>query len=120
MGHDNISTKLVKESIWNNIFNLCFESEIDPDKMKLAKVIPIFKSGNKHLFNNYRPISILPAYSKLLENIVAKKLVHFLETNNGFRRKQSTIYPIMHLLKYIYDTNDKPSKEITLGLFLDF
>jgi len=53
-----------------------------------------------------------------LENIVAKKLVHFLETNNalythqyGFIRKQSTNIP--------NNANDKPSKEITLGLFLD-
>jgi hypothetical protein len=132
MGHDNISTKLLKESILNtagplaHIFNLSFESGIVPDKMKLAKVIPIFKSGNKKIFNNYRPISILPAYSKLLEKIVAKKLVHFLEINNvlynhqyGFRKKHSTIHPIMHLLKYISDANDKPSKETTLGLFLD-
>ena len=107
------------------MFTLSFKSGIVPDKMKLAKMIPIFKSGNKNLFNNYRPISILPAYSKLFENIVAKKLVHFLETNNvlythqyGFRRKHSTIYPNMHLLKYISDASDKPSKEITLGLFL--
>ena len=70
MGHDNISTKLLKESIWNtadpltHIFNLSFESGIVPDKIKLAKVIPIFKSGNKNLFNNNRPVSILPAYSK--------------------------------------------------------
>jgi len=54
------------------------------------------------------------------------KLVRFLETNNVlythqycFRRKHSTIYTIMHLLKYISDANDKPSNEITLGLFLD-
>ena len=57
---------------------------------------------------------------------MAKKLVHFIETNNvlynhqyGFRRKHSTICPIMHLLKYISDTNDKPTKEITIGLFFN-
>ena len=132
MGHDNISTQLLKEYIWNtadpltHIFNFSFDSGIVPDKMKLAKVIPIFKSGNKNLFNNYRPISILPAYSKLLKRIVAKKLVYFLETNNvlythqyGFRRKHSTIYSMVHLLKYISGVNDKHSKEIALGLFLD-
>jgi hypothetical protein len=83
MGHDNISTKLLKESIFNtagplaHIFNLSFESGIVPDQMKLAKVIPIFKSGNKKLFNNYRPISILPAYSKLLEKKCCKETSAF-------------------------------------------
>ena len=92
--------------------------------MKLTKVIPIFKSVNKNLFNNYRTISILPAYSKLLKTIVATKLVHLLETNNvlythqyGFRRKHSTIYPIVHLLKYVLDSNDKPSKEVNKDCF---
>ena len=94
--------------------------------MKLAKVIPIFKSGNNKLFNNYRPISILPAYSKLMEKIVAKNLVNFLEKNSilydhqyGFRKKHSTIHPIMHFLKYVADANDKIDKETTLAIFLD-
>jgi len=132
MGHDNVSTKLLKESIINiatpltHIFNLSFNSGIVPTQMKLAKVIPIFKSGLNQLFNNYRPISILPAFSKLLEKIVAKRLVHFLENNDilykhqyGFRKNHSTIHPIMQFLKYVTDANDKPSKDITLGLFLD-
>ena len=132
MGHDNISSKILKLSIEHtavplaHIFNLSFKSGIVPPNMKLAKVIPIFKSGNRKLFNNYRPISILPAYSKLLEKIVAKRLVQFLESHDilydnqyGFRKKHSTIHPIMHLLKHISDANDKPSKETTLAIFLD-
>jgi len=84
MGPDNSSTKLLKESIWNtaHIFNLSLESGIVSDKIKLANVLSIFKSGNDNLFNNNRPISIHAAYSKLMENIVAKKLIHFLDTNN--------------------------------------
>ena len=70
-GHDDISRKLIKESIhhiaipFTHIVNqsLC----VVPVNMKLAKFIPIFKSGDKHIFNNYRPISILPAFSKILE-----------------------------------------------------
>ena len=94
--------------------------------MKIAKIIPIFKSGAKNSLNNYRPISLLPAFSKLLEKIVAQKLVKFLDKYNiihehqyGFRKKHSTIHPILHLLNYIADSSDKPSKDITLGLFLD-
>jgi len=94
--------------------------------MKLAKVILIFKTGNKKLFNNYRPISLLPAFSKLLEKIVTKRILYFLSENRilyehqyGFRSKHSTIHPIMHLLKHISDNNDRPTKDVTLGLFLD-
>ena len=57
---------------------------IVPINMKLAKVVPIFKSGDiyKHQFNNYRPISILPVFSKILEKIIAKKLIKYLESEH--------------------------------------
>ena len=67
-GHDEISIKLVKESIipisnpLAHIINQSMKNGIVPINMKLAKVVPIFKSGDKHQFNNYRPISILPAF----------------------------------------------------------
>ena len=94
--------------------------------MKIAKVVPIFKSGDKHLFNNYRPISILPAFSKILEKIVANKLMKFLETYKllykhqyGFRPKHSTIHPLIHLLDQIATNNDKNTKKFTLTVFID-
>ena len=78
--------------------------------MKISKIITIFKSGAKNSLDNYRPISLLPAFSKLLEKIVAQQLVKFIDKYNiiyehqyGFRKKHSTIHPILH---------------ITLGLFL--
>ncbi len=132
LGHDQISTKLLKDTIdiivnpLTHIFNLSITSGVVPTKMKIAKVIPIFKNGTKDILNNYRPISLLPAFSKLLEKLICKRLVHFLENNNvlfkhqyGFRTKHSTIHPILHMLKHITDNNDKPSKDITLGIFLD-
>ena len=104
--------------------SVSFVKGIVPLQMKIAKIIPIFKSGPKNSLNNYRPISLLPAFSKLLEKIVAQQLVKFLDKYNilyehqyGFRKKHSTIYPILHLLNYIADSSDKPSKDITLGLF---
>ena len=72
-GYDNISTKLLKQTLKEvatplaHIVNLSLSQGIFPNDMKLAKIVPIFKNGNTKLFNNYRPISILPAFSKILE-----------------------------------------------------
>ena len=51
-----------------HIFNLLFSTGIFPSEMKIAKVIPLFKNGNKSDFSNYRPISLLSQFSKILEN----------------------------------------------------
>ena len=109
-GHDNISTKLLKETIdlilipLTHIINQSFTSGIVPGNMKIAKIIPI--SGNQEIMNNHRPISLLPAFSKLLKKLVCKRLTSFLESYKivykhqyGFRKKHSTIHPILHLLK---------------------
>ena len=131
-GHDGISTKLLRSSIehisapLSYIFNLSFSTGIFPDSMKVAKVIPIFKSGNNRDFNNYRPISILPSISKLLEKIMFKRLYNFLNSNDifykhqyGFRANHSTTDPLFHFLKFVSSQNDKPSKDFTLAVFLD-
>jgi len=130
--HNNISTKLLKASIDSvvipvtHIMNLSLMTGIVPNQMKISKVIPIFKSGNKSDFNNYRPISILPVFSKILGKIVSKKLLTFLDSTNqlyqhqyGFRPGHSTIHPIIHLLNKIAVENDKPSKNLTMSVFLD-
>ena len=61
-----------------HIFNLSFFTGIVPDQLKLAKVIPIYKSGDSDLCNNYRPISVLPVFSKLFERIIHDILYSFL------------------------------------------
>ena len=131
-GQDNISTKLLKETITEiatpltHIFNTTFTTGIIPDSQKIAKILPIHKAGNKIKLNNYRPISLLPSHSKLLEKMVCTQLLSFLEKNNvlyehqyGFRRNRSTIQPIIKLLRDIAEENDMKTKNITTAVFLD-
>ena len=51
------------------IFNMSFQTGVFPSNMKLAKIIPVLKSGSKAEFNNYRPISLLSQFSKILEKL---------------------------------------------------
>ena len=105
-------------------FNQSFTVGIIPSKLKIAKIIPIHKKGDLNDINNYRPISLLPAFSKLLEKIVCKQLISFLTTENllyrhqyGFRSKHATIHPITLLLNNIASADDRNEK--TLATFLD-
>ena len=131
-GFDNISMKIIKTTMHEvamplaHIFNQSFITGTVPDNMKIAKIVPIFKSGNKKMLNNYRPISILPTFSKLLEKLVCNRLVNFLETHDllykhqyGFRQNHTTAHPILQLLKDISNDNDNNSKDVTLAVFLD-
>lgn len=61
------------------ICNLSFKTGIFPLNMKTAKVCPLFKHGDKHLFTNYRPISLLPQFSKIIEKIFSVRLDSFLQ-----------------------------------------
>ena len=75
-GHDNIPMSIIKQSMnlisapLTHIVNLSIMHGIVPDQMKIAWVVPIFKAGDKSIFSNYRPVSILPCFSKFLERIV--------------------------------------------------
>ena len=77
-----------------HIFNLSITSGIFPDKLETSRVVPIFKCGNQLDVNNYRPISLIPTFAKIIEKIIAVKLTNHLEINNllsanqfGFQRK---------------------------------
>jgi len=107
-----------------DIFNNCVQNGIFPDKLKLAKVIPIFNSGAKDIASNYRPISILSHFSKIFEKLMHKNLVSFLDTNNiiakhqfGFRSGLFTFLVLNQLHNYILCLND--SGKYTCGIFLD-
>ena len=60
------------------LFNACFENGFFPTCLKEAKVVPVFKSGDRRKLTNYRPISILSCFSKILKKIVYSRTIDFL------------------------------------------
>ncbi len=92
--------------------------------MKIAKVIPLYKTRDKHLFTNYRPVSILPQFSKILEKVFISRLDNFIEkhdllTDNqyGFRSNRSTSQALIELTEEITNSMDK--KKYAVGVFID-
>jgi hypothetical protein len=107
-----------------NLINLSLATGIFPDKLKIAKVIPIYKMGDTDCFANYRPISLLPNFSKFFEKVMYNGLMELIEKHDilyssqfGFREKHSTSLAITHLVNKITSAIDR--KEITVGVFLD-
>ena len=130
-GPDGISSEIVKQSLQcivqplTHVANLSLEQGVFPDEMKVAKVIPLFKSGEKTSVNNFRPISLLPVFSKILEKSMSKRLMHFLTENNilhphqfGFRPKHTTSMAINLLVDRISLALD--NKKSFAGVALDF
>jgi hypothetical protein len=76
----------------SHIFNLTFLSGTIPNNLKVALVTPIFKANENNEFKNYRPISVLTCFSKLLEKLMYKRLIKFILTKHqyGFRANRST------------------------------
>ena len=79
-GYDGINMNIIKSVIKSfskhlvYICNLSLSSDIFPDDMKIARIIPLYKAGEKDLFTNYRPVSLLPQFSKILEKIYHSRL----------------------------------------------
>jgi hypothetical protein len=107
-----------------HIFNLSLRSGVFSDKLKMCRVIPIFKTCNKLECDNYRPISLLSSVSKVLEKIVAEKFIEHLLVNDllyvhqyGFLPKQSTQHNLIQIVNYI--SNDLNEGNFCIGHFLD-
>ena len=131
-GHDLIPMKVVTNYIINilpvltHISNKSLLSGTFPSKLKLAKVVPVYKSSDCTQLNNYRPISLLPAFSKIFEIIVFNKIMAFTNRNKlfyshqyGFRPKHSTIHPILHLLNDCAEASNSNPIQITIAILCD-
>ena len=130
-GYDELSSILLKKiansikPILTLIINQSLYTGIFPTKLKLAKVIPLFKNkGDCHLFDNYRPISLLPTISKIFEKVVHKQLYDYFTDNGlfyksqyGYRKGHSTELAALELSDRISQYLDKG--EIPIAIFLD-
>ena len=129
-GYDDVSNSLLKQlkdsicAPLTIIFNLSIKHGVFPSKMKLADVVPLFKSKERYLTNNYRPISLLITSSKLLEKLIYKRTYAHLNNNGliyenqyGFRANHSCTDAISQLAGDIIKNNSMG--KFTLSLFLD-
>ena len=131
-GYDNISSALMKKIAkiiikpLTIMINQCMKSGIFPKHFKIAKVVPIYKGNelNKNTVNSYRPISLLPAFSKIFEKIIYNQLYEHLDSNNllynhqyGFQPKKSTELASLELADRLVQLLD--SGFIPITVFLD-
>ena len=107
-----------------NIINISFSTGEYPDLLKIVKVIPIHKGGSTQDVNNFRPISLLSIFDKIIEKITHKRLYSFLEEHNilyenqfGFRKNNSTAYALAQITDNIKNSIDKG--KYGCGIFID-
>lgn len=129
-GHDGFSAKALKENIHilttplQHIINLSILSGIFPDNFKMAKVVPLHKSNTVTDKSNFRPISLLSVFSKILERIVKDQLTDYLDNNNilcncqfGFRKDKNindALYEVVKQINLSFTKNNR-----SMLIFLD-
>ena len=112
------------KNILFHVFKVSIQQGIFPDSLKIANVTLIFKSGDKGNVRNYRSISILPVFSKVLERIMYNRVYNRLDSKGllyekrfGFQRNNSTEHVILQLTRDITGSFEKG--KYTLGVFID-
>ena len=108
-----------------DLISSSFSDGVFPEQLKLAKVVPIYKSGKRTEVSNYRPVSLLSTFSKVYEKIMHHRVDNYLNTHNilyenqfGFRRGHSCEHALLSAQNKIIENLDK--KQITLLLLIDF
>lgn len=129
-GYDEIPMPVIKHASKYlikpiaHVINSSFVTGIFPNKLKISKIVTIFKKGNTNDPVNYRPLSILPAMSKIYERVMYVQFVKFLENNNlfdieqhGFRMGRSTVTAGIDFIDSIVDAIDGGNN--ATGIFMD-
>jgi len=130
-GCDGIHSKILKQTfplysrVLTHVLNLSLLQGIFPKSMKIARVIPLYKAGDHMQISNYRPVSILPLFSKVLEKLMYNRLLNYINEYDilhkyqfGFREKHNTNMALITLVDNITTAIDQG--ELVLGVFLDF
>ena len=107
-----------------NFMNAFMESGTFPGILKIAKVTPIFKKGDPQIFDNYRPISILPIFGKIFEKLIYSRFYDFFVSQNviydkqfGFRKNHSTAHAVNYSINNIIKNLE--NKNHVIGIFID-
>ena len=129
-GLDEISSKICKDAFLVlseqlvYIFNTSLLTATFPDEWKIAKVVPLFKGGDREKVGNYRPVSLLPLPGKLLEKIIHKQISQFWDDNEfltkdqgGFRKGFSTLATIADLKDDLFTQIN--ASNTTVAAFID-
>ena len=130
-GYDDISAMFLKmsaEYVCNplaHICNLWFSEGLFPDSLKIANVIPLYKSDDPLCFNNYRPVSLLRILSKVFERLMYNRHMNSFEkfqilneNQFGFRKDCSTHTARLTIVDKLIQALE--NGEYVLGVFLDF
>lgn len=106
------------------LFNKCIQQGAYPRELKISKTVPIFKTGDKTLPSNYRPVSLIPVFSKIFEVLLKNQLYSYFEENNlfmdeqfGFRKGKSTTGAILRLCDFIVEGFEE--EQIVASTFCD-
>ena len=107
------------------LINRSFTSGEFPQCLKIARITPIYKSGDHSDVGNYRPISILPIFAKIFEKVIYAQLYDYIKKRNvlnrcqyGFQSRISTTHAIVNHLSYLYEKLEQNYSVISI--FLDF
>ena len=130
-GYDGVNAQVLELCILDIrqlLCYLCNRSLIEgifPCEMKIANVLPLYKSGDPMLFNNYRPVSLLCILSKVFEKVMYSRLLNFLNDYKvlisnqfGFRKFHSSYMALMVMMNEL--TNALDNGDHVIGIFLDF
>ena len=116
-------SKLISHHL-SGFLNSFMESGIFPNVLKIGKVTPVFKKGDPQIFDNYRPISILPIFGKIFEKILYCRLYSFFTSQAviydkqfGFRANHSTAHAVNYSINHILHNLEK--KNYVIGIFID-
>ena len=106
------------------IFNKSLSKGVVPKNLKCSLISPVYKSEDKSIVSNCRPVSVLPRFSKILEKMMFKRLMSFIDKHKilhqdqfGFRKSHSTERAIISLTQKITEAIE--NKKFTIGIFFN-